>query len=106
MYWYIGEGGQIQHRTVVEAFQAAVVSLIEDESLEFRKSFFYWAAFVPHGCANVQLDDCLLDCINQCIINHQLDKTCTSHGSIGSLKRLTDETMRRLKDIDIDKDPL
>lgn len=40
--------------------QAAVVSLLEENEMNYKISYYYWAAFIPHGFAGVKLDDALL----------------------------------------------
>ena len=57
--------------TVAEAFQAAVVSLLDDEGLNYKRSFFYWGAFISHGYGNVMLNETLLDNINARLEMHQ-----------------------------------
>ena len=52
---------QDNYQTVAEALQAAVVSLLADKELGYEKSFYYWAAFITHGFASVQLENALLD---------------------------------------------
>ena len=51
---------QDKYKTVAEALQAAVVSLLAEEKMSYRRSFYYWAAFISHGFASVLLDDALL----------------------------------------------
>ena len=55
---------QGEYQTVAEALQAAVASLLEDESMRYKTSFYYWAAFITHGFASTKLDDALLDHIH------------------------------------------
>ena len=55
---------QGQYQTVAEALRAAVLSLLEDEEMIYKDSFYYWAAFISHGFASVKLDDALLDQIH------------------------------------------
>ena len=56
---------QDKYLTVAEALQAAVVSVLTDEDLNYRRSYYYWAAFISHGFASVKLDDALLDHIHE-----------------------------------------
>ena len=51
---------QDRYLTVAEALQAAVLSLLKDEDMRYKQSFYYWAAFFCHGFASVKLDDALL----------------------------------------------
>lgn len=60
---------QDEYQTVAEAFRAAVVSLLKDEDMNYRRSFYYWAAFISHGFASVKLDDALLDQIHDRLID-------------------------------------
>ena len=46
--------------TIAEALRAAVLSLLRDEDMRYEQSFYYWAAFISHGFASVQLDEKLL----------------------------------------------
>ena len=50
--------------------QAAVVSLLRDEELNYKHSFYYWAGFICHGYASVKLDDELLDKIHERLIEY------------------------------------
>ena len=52
---------QDQYQTVAEALRSAVTSLLKDESMKYKRSFYYWAAFISQGFAGVLLDDALLD---------------------------------------------
>ena len=56
---------QGQYRTVAQAMQAAIASYLQDHNTEQRHSFYYWAGFIPHGFADVKLEDELLDEIHQ-----------------------------------------
>ena len=38
-----------------------MASLLHDNDLRYKDSFYYWAALLPHGFASVQLDDELLE---------------------------------------------
>ena len=51
---------QDKYQTVAEALQAAVISLLGAEDMNYKRSFYFWAAFIPHGFASVLLDDALL----------------------------------------------
>ena len=51
-------------RSVAEAMRMAVVSLLNDHTLNFGKSFYYWATFLPHGCAQVELDASTLSAVS------------------------------------------
>ena len=51
---------QDKYQTVAEALQAAVVSLLGNEKMNYKRSFYYWAAFISHGFASVLLDDAFL----------------------------------------------
>ena len=42
-----------------------MVSVLTDEDMKYRRSFYYWAAFISHGFASVKLDDVLLDQIHE-----------------------------------------
>ena len=55
---------QAQHQTVAGALRAAVIRLFENKAMRYKDSFYYWAAFIPHGFAGVRLDDALLDQIH------------------------------------------
>lgn len=50
-----------------QAFQAAIVSNLRDNDLQLKQSFYYWAAFIPHGFASVKLDAALLERIHSYI---------------------------------------
>ena len=39
-------------------------SALEEEDMNFKRSFYFWAAFISHGFASVKLDDALLDQIH------------------------------------------
>lgn len=58
-------GAQDKYLTVAEALQAAVLSVLTDEKMKYKNSFYYWAAFISHGFADVKLDDALLDQIHE-----------------------------------------
>ena len=53
---------QERYKTVAEALQAAVLSLLKDkdEDMNYKRSFYYWAGIASHGFAGVKLDDALL----------------------------------------------
>ena len=51
---------QDKYQTVAEALQTAVISLLDDEDMKYKRSFYYWAAFISHGFASVLLDDAFL----------------------------------------------
>ena len=55
---------QDRYRTVAEGLQAAVASLLDEAEMKYYISFYYWAAFLPHGFGSVKLDDALLDQIH------------------------------------------
>ena len=62
--------------------QAAVVSVLTDEDLNYRRSFYYWAAFTSHGFASVKLDDAFLDQIHQRL--EAMQQSGTEGGGNGS----------------------
>lgn len=51
---------QGEYQTVAQALQTAVKSVLGDEDMRYKTSFYYWAAFISHGFASVLLDDELL----------------------------------------------
>ena len=65
---------QDKYQTVAEALQAAVASLLKDESMRYKTSFYYWAAFITHGFASIKLDDALLDKIHERLEAQQKQK--------------------------------
>ena len=68
-------GSQDKYETVAEALQAAVVSLLADEDMKYKHSFFYWAGFICHGFAGVKLGDALLD-----TIHNRIESMCKESG--------------------------
>ena len=101
-------GLQDKYKTVAEALQAAVVSLLKDDEMKYKRSFFYWAAFISHGFASVKLDDALLGKIHDRIKAHYGDAGEPSrvageeHGIevalVSTLLNLTRDAYHRLED--------
>ncbi len=60
-------------RSVAEAMRAAVTSLLDDHTLSFGKSYYYWAGFLPHGCAQVELDALTLSTIKSFVESEEHD---------------------------------
>ena len=57
-------------RTVAQAMQDAMLSLLKDEDegendereiMQFRSTVYAWGAFLPNGYANVKLENCFLE---------------------------------------------
>ena len=86
---------QGQYQTVAEALQAAVVSLLDDEEMKYNINFFYWAAFLPHGCAIVKLDDALLDQIHDGLESLVQNDAAADEGDQGTAIETTMLTMTR-----------
>ena len=100
---------QDKYQTVAEALQTAVVSLLEDEDMKYKTSFYYWAAFICHGFASVRLDDTLLDQIHNRLETlygqqqqHQPDDNSEENDAMISLSTatltLTREAYHRLEE--------
>ena len=93
---------QGRYLTVAKALRAAVTSLLADkEATIFRRSFYYWAAFIPHGFASVTLDDVLLNQIHDRVETYRQKLTQGEHNPDVSFAMavltLTRETYRRLE---------
>ena len=43
--------------TVGQAFHRAVSRLLKDQDGDYFSSYFYWAAFIPHGFADVKISE-------------------------------------------------
>ena len=93
---------QGQYQTVAEALQTAIVSLLKDEELQFKRSFYYWAAFISHGFASVKLDVDLLDQVHDRLKNLEERPNCGEDtGSEDTIEEviltLTRDAYRRLE---------
>lgn len=77
---------QDEYRTVAEAYQAAVVSLLEMKEEKFRESHFYWAAFLLHGFADVMLDDGVLESIRKFVESEEGEEE-TQSSAMGVTER-------------------
>ena len=42
---------------MAKALQMAVIELLQDDDMGFKHSFYYWASIIPHGFAEVTIDD-------------------------------------------------
>ena len=63
---------QGNYQTVGEALRNAVVSVLGDETMRYKDSFYYWAGFISHGYASVKLDDPLLELIHSGMVGLDL----------------------------------
>ena len=75
---------QDRYLTVAEALQAAVASLLDEANVMGHSSFYYWAAFLPHGFASVQLEDALLDQMHERLMTLLQQESSTGCGEDGS----------------------
>lgn len=55
------------YRTVGQAFRDAVMTLREMEGEKFATSHYYWGGFLPHGFADVVLDESILKSVREFI---------------------------------------
>ena len=97
---------QDKYQTVAEALQAAVVSLLGEEDMNYRRSFYYWAAFISHGFASVLLDDALLGEIHT-RLDESREDCSDKQGDDGhdstlemDMMTLTRDAYRRLEDME------
>ena len=95
---------QDRPRTVAEALQAAVASLLAHGDMKYKDSFYYWAGFTSHGFGDVLLDDSLLDEIHARLGTLQQEVTsggCSDCKAMEqAMKALTQDAYHRVEDME------
>ena len=95
---------QGNYQTVAEALRNAVVSVLGDETMRYKDSFYYWAGFISHGYASTKLDDPLLELIHSGMVDldqtHTRSKEDDSNRTFATILALTRDAYLRQEDQD------
>ena len=64
-----------------------MTSFLKKDGMRYKDSFYYWAAFIPHGFADVKLDEALLDRIHM-YLKKKLRESKTLDQDIGTVEEM------------------